>query len=279
MHIQDYDTSRHYLATVESSLRLTATESTEVREIILEVENFAFQVGQLIGVLVPGPHELGHDEHFRLYAIANAPGKNHRVDICVKRCNYIDEHSGEEYPGTASNYLCNLKPGDTLTVSGPYGQPFPIPEDKTSDIIMISLGTGIAPFRAFAEHLFEKVGGWQGKVRLYYGARNGLETLYMNDKRDDFAQYYKLETFSAFKALSPRPDWHDEADFHQTLKEHEKEIWASISNPNTHIYIAGIASISETLDSIFADMAGGKDKWKKRKAELIAGGRWIEVVY
>ncbi|MFC1747611.1 FAD-binding oxidoreductase [Pseudomonadota bacterium] len=279
MRLHDYDTSKRFQAVVKSSERLTADESDEVREVVLEVDNFPFEVGQLIGVLVPGPHALGHEQHFRLYTIANAPGDENRVEICVKRCSYIDDYSGEKYPGISSNYLCDLKPGEQVTITGPYGMPFSVPEDKTSDLIMIGLGTGIAPFRAFVNHIYKTVGGWKGNVRLYHGARSGLETLYMNDKRDDFTQYYDEETFSAFKALSPRPHWHDEVAFHQTLKEHEEEIWSMISHPNTHVYVVGLDVVHKALDDIFSGMAGSKTQWERRKAELVAGGRWVELVY
>ena len=278
MHLQDYDISKKYPATLLSSERLTPDESDEVRELSLHVEGFDFEVGQLIGVLVPGPHEQGHEHHFRLYAIANVPDGN-KIELCVKRCSYIDGYSGERYAGISSNYLCDLKPGDKLIVTGPYGLPFTIPEDKNSDLIMIGLGTGIAPFRAFVSHIYNKLGDWQGKVRLFYGSQTGLESLYMNDKRNDFTQYYDKETFAAFKAVSPRPHWHDEVAFHDTLKEHQEEVWAMLSDPDTHVYVAGLASIGKTLDEVFADMAGSKEKWQRRKAELVAGERWVELIY
>ena len=46
------------------------------------------------------------------------------------------------------------------------------------------MGTGIAPFRAFVKHLYRDIGDWRGQVRLFYGARSGLELLYMNDEVD-----------------------------------------------------------------------------------------------
>ena len=285
MHLQDFDTSRQYQATLVSSERITEDDSTtEVKELVLNIQNtnFRYQLGQLVGVLVPGPHEFGQQIHFRLYNIAEAPDgpdQDNQITLCVKRCNYIDEYSGEEYKGIASNYLCDLKPGEQVTLSGPYGVPFEIPEDKTADILMIGMGTGIAPFRAFVKHIYHNLGGWQGKVRLFYGARTGLDLLYMNDKRNDFVNYYDEDTFEAFQALSPRPYWDESIDFEQALQQHQQEVWDMIRDPKTYVYIAGLEVIRESLDKAFSQMAGGEEKWQRRKAELVAGKRWIELLY
>ena len=111
-----------YEAIVEDSHRLTPEDTVEVRSILLTVPHpsFSYSEGQNIGVIVPGPHEYGRDTHFRLYTIANSPrtSKNGDVEIelCVRRCFYIDEISGEEHPGIASNYLCDASPGDRIMV-------------------------------------------------------------------------------------------------------------------------------------------------------------------
>lgn len=285
MRLQNFDTKKQYRATLISSERITAEDSSaEVKELVFNVQNdeFHYELGQLVGVLVPGPHEFGHKIHFRLYNIAEAPDgpvQQNKITLCVKRCNYIDEFSGEEYQGIASNYLCNLSPGDQITFSGPYGLPFEIPENKLADILMIGMGTGIAPFRAFVKHIYQNLGGWRGKVRMFYGARTGLDMLYMNDKRNDFANYYDEGTFKSFQALSPRPNWDEPIDFEQALQQHQQEVWEMICSPNTYVYIAGLEAISETLDKIFSNMAGGEKIWRRRKAELVAGKRWIELLY
>ena len=214
MNLQDFDISHPVNGIVKTISRITPEDSPEdVREILIEVQDHAFdyQVGQVIGVLVPGPHAFGHHMHFRLYTLADTPQPlrdDHRIiTLAVKRCNYIDEYSGEEYKGIASNYLCDLHTGNSITMTGPYGHPFEVPEEKDANLLMIGMGTGIAPFRAFVKHIYDNVGGWSGRVRLFYGARTGLEMLYMNDRRNDLANYYDEETFQAFQAISLRPHW------------------------------------------------------------------------
>ena len=251
---------------------------------MLEVdrEHFDYQPGQSIGVIVSGDHPQGHKHHFRLYSVADtapAGGGKPRVTLCVKRCNYIDEYSGELYEGISSNYLCDLKEGDTITINGPFGIPFEVPQDKNTDLLLIGMGTGIAPFRALIKHIYEDVADWQGRVRLFYGAQSGLEMLYMNEEKDDFTQYYDQATFEAFKALSPRPDWADPIAMDYALEERSEEILSMLENPHTRVYVAGRADILETLDRVFGRMLGSSEQWARRKAELKAGQRWVELVY
>ncbi len=285
MRLEDFDTGTTYQARVLSSQRITAEEAEEVREIILEVDrqHFDYQPGQSVGVIVSGEHDQGHKHHFRLYTVADtapreANGKP-RVTLCVKRCNYIDDYSGERYEGIASNYLCDLREGDTLTINGPFGMPFEVPEDKDADLLLIGMGTGIAPFRALVKHIYQDVKDWRGRIRLFYGAQSGLELLYMNDEKDDFSQYYDQQTFAAFKALSPRPNWADPIAMDYALEERSEEILSMLDKPQTRVYVAGRADILETLDRVFARIIGSAEQWARRKAELKAGQRWVELVY
>ena len=165
MRLEDYPTEPRYSATVLSTERITEEESeVEVRELVLEVEDheFDFDIGQSIGVLVPGPSEFGGSVHHRLYTVADTPlpktlGKP-EITIVVRRCNYIDDYSGEEFVGINSNFLCDRTVGDEITITGPFGVPFTVPEDRSANLILIGLGTGIAPFRAFVKHIFQDIG-------------------------------------------------------------------------------------------------------------------------
>jgi ferredoxin--NADP+ reductase len=285
MDVHNLDLEQRYTARVVSNQLLTpADASEEVHELVLEVgaARLEHHPGQSIAIIVPGPHELGHHEHVRLYTIA---GHQHewvdqpRLNICVRRCTYIDPYSGEAFAGVASNYLCDLPEGADVILAGPYGEPFEVPEDAESNILMIGLGTGIAPFRAFVRHLYETPGTWSGRVRLFYGARTGLELAYMNDHRNDFAQYLDEDTFEAFAAVSPRPHWEDPVALDAALEAHAEEVWALLQAPDTYVYLAGLARVEDGLDVLFRKLAGSAEKWERRKAELIAGGRWREVLY
>ncbi|MDH3532359.1 MAG: ferredoxin-NADP reductase [Gammaproteobacteria bacterium] len=286
MKLDDYDKDQQFEASVLSSERITPADAdVEIRELVLEVDrvDFDYAAGQSIGVVTPGPHELGHDAHFRLYSVADTPSRSAagkpRIRIAVRRVSYIDEYSGERFDGISSNYLCDRKPGDRLQITGPYGYAFEVPENKDANLILIGAGTGIAPFRAFVKHIYNDVRDWRGKVRLFYGAQTGLELFYMNEYRDDFALYYDEDTFEAFSALSPRPNWADPIAWDYCLEDRSQEILEMLDDPKTYVYIAGKADVREQLDDVFSRMIGSEDRWQKRRAELVAGGRWTELLY
>jgi ferredoxin--NADP+ reductase len=284
MRLEDYPREPNYTAKVLSSEPITEDGSdVEVRELVLEVKDhaFDFEIGQSVGVLVEGSGEFGRSVHHRLYTVADTPKAegNPEITLVVRRCNYVDDYSGEEYNGVNSNFLCDRRPGDDVTITGPFGMPFQVPEDKRANLLLIGLGTGIAPFRALVKHIYRDVGDWQGKVRLLYGAHSGLELLYMNSKRDDFTNYYDEETFEAFKALSPRPNWADPIAWDYALEDRADEIWKMVGDERTYVYVAGQKAILDSLDELFGEMAESENVWLKKKEALKEQGRWAELIY
>ena len=284
--LSDLDTSETIQAEVVSSERMTPEDVTEVRSILFKIRHpdFSYHEGQHVGVIVPGPHAFGHDKHFRLYTIANSPQLSSKDDIeielCVRRCFYIDEFSGEEEPGIASNYLCDLQPGDTVTLSGPYGEAFELPTDAETNLLMIGSGTGIAPFRAFIQHIYQRESDWKGRMMLFYGARSGTENLYRNDINNDLDKYYDQKTFQAFEGLSKRPWMHHEDDgLHNVLSENAEEIWELMQDPKTHVYLAGLQRTRDRFEEIMKKTAGSNARWKWMIEEMKEQKRWSELIY
>ncbi|HFA49184.1 MAG TPA: ferredoxin-NADP reductase [Bacteroidetes bacterium] len=283
-HLSDFNTENKFQAVIKETNRLTPADTEEVREIMLEVQDpgFACEVDQSFGVLVKSSGAFGNTLHHRLYSIADLPKKkkgNALVTMLVKRCSYVDAFNGEIYDGVASNYLCDRKVGDEITITGPHELPFTVPEDKASNLILIGMGTGIAPFRAFVKHIYKNVKNWKGKIRLFYGARSGLELLYLNDHDGDLTNYYDEETFKAFSALSPRPHMSDPIELDKAIEDRAAEIIEMLGQTNTYIYVSGYEKIKDVLDKSFSKILGSKEKWQTRKAELVAGKKWAEIIY
>ena len=285
-YLKDFDTSNKQMATVIESQRITPENCPEVRSIKLQLSDakFSWHEGQNIGIIVPGPHDFGHQQHFRLYTIANSRAASNKnkpeIELCVRRCFYIDEFSGEQEAGIASNYLCDLKAGDTLTLTGPYGDAFKIPAETDSHILMIGSGTGIAPFRAFVQHLYEPQPNRAGQVMLFYGANSGAEHLYHNEQLNDLAQYYDQKTYQSFLGINQRPWINRDSDgLSNILTENIQTIWELINQTNTYVYLAGLEKTLQQFSNILITQAGSSARWHWMLEEMKEQSRWAELIY
>lgn len=274
--------SRTYSAVLTQSRRITPPASREeVRHLVFRTGDLSFDAtpGNCIRVLAPG--QYGNRHHARLYSIMDLERRPEATEfaICVRRCAYIDDFNGEEYRGVASNYLCDMRPDAMLDFAGPVGYPFIIPEDKSADILMLGMGTGIAPFRTLIRQIYDKIGGWQGRVRLFYGARSPLEMLYMNDENSDLANYYDQPTFKAFQAVSPRPAFDVPVALDQALERNAAEVWEMLRRPDTRVFVAGTAGMLAAIEPAMIRLAGSAGNWAAAHASLLSSGRWSEMLY
>jgi ferredoxin--NADP+ reductase len=271
-----------FSAKLLSTERITpASSREEVRRIVFRTDNLYFdgKVGSCIRVLAPG--QYGNPYHTRLYAIADSEQNDAgaQFEICVRRCSFIDEASGEESAGVASNYLCDLKPDSKIKFSGPVGYPFVVPENTNANLLLIGMGTGVAPFRGLIRMIYEKHGGWKGKVRLYHGARTGLEQLYMNDANNDIGNYLDQPTFKAFQAVSPRPAFNAPVALDKAMGQNAAEVWEIVNSPDSRVYVAGVKQMHDMIAKSMASVAGSADAWTAKRDEMVAAGRWLEVLY
>ena len=144
---------------------------------------------------------------------------------------------------------------------------------------MIGVGTGIAPFRAFVKHIYEERGQWEGQVRLFYGAKTGMELLYMNDVRKDLALYYDEQSFQAFEAISPRPHFDAPPDLEKLLIANAREIWELVRQPNTYVYVAGLSDAARNFRKAMIQATGSETAWQESFDQLVQEGRYAELLY
>ena len=285
MSMIETDLNTEIEAILVESTRITSQETDEVREIRMVVDDPAFRAiaGQTIGVVVDGDKAFGSRPHIRRYSITNVDSKpleeDVEISILVRRCFYIDEFNGEQYPGVASNFLCDAQTGQKIRLTGPYKSVFRIPASSDANLLMIGTGTGIAPFRSLIQRIYQENVDWRGQVRLFYGARNGMDLLYMNDHNNDLSNYYDEETFKAFNALSERPLSDEKNALEQSISAHIDEAWELLNQPNTYVYLAGLQKTAEATDRVMTEKAGSEQAWSDLKKQLLKEGRWSEFLY
>ncbi|MDH5560296.1 MAG: FAD-binding oxidoreductase [Deltaproteobacteria bacterium] len=283
-----YKPSNPFKAKVIENKRLTPVESEEdIRHIVFDLSGsgISYLEGQSLGIQVPGVDEHGKKNRIRLYSIASSrkgdDGLSSTVSLCVKRVMYKDDQ-GVLQKGLTSNYVCDLMPSDAVYITGPAGRKLLLPADNSVHLIMLAVGTGIAPFRAFIQHIYREKGSWGGKVRLFFGAKTGLESIYMNQENNDIGQYYTQETFLAFQALSREEKTKDGNKFYvqNRLEENEKEIWEIIKEGHFCFYICGLKGLESGAEEVL-DKWAKKDglNWNTMKAEFVEQGRWNIEVY
>ena len=205
----------------------------------------SFRAGQSFGVLPPGQTAQGKPEKVRLYSIASPSagedGSGAVLATTVKRT--IDEHwdTGELFLGVASNYLCDLQPGDEVRVSGPNGKRFLLPADPAAhDYVFFATGTGIAPFRGMVMELLKTAP--DSKIALVMGAPYKTDLLY-DDVLTALAETH--ENFTYLTAISREPDPQTGRGVYvqQRLQTHAETLGPLLSTPRGLIYICGIAGM------------------------------------
>ncbi len=123
-------------------------------------------------------------ETFRAYSMANHPAEGNIVMLNIRIATPPWDRSKGAFmnvpPGICSSYVFSRKPGDKVTVSGPYGEFFI--KNTEREMVYVGGGAGMAPLRSHLFHLFHTV-KTDRKVSFWYGARSKREIFYENDFR------------------------------------------------------------------------------------------------
>ncbi len=226
----------------ECTVRSNKNVATFIKELILELpegENVEFRAGGYIQIEAP-PHVVKYtdfdiedeykpdwdkynlwryvskvDEHIvRAYSMANYPEERGIIMLNV-RIATPPPNKPDVPPGQMSSYIFNLKPGDKVTISGPYGEFFA--RETNNEMIFIGGGAGMAPMRS---HIFDQLKRLNSKRKMsyWYGARSLREVFYA-DEFDKLAEEHP--NFKWYLALSeplPEDNWTGPTGFiHQVL--------------------------------------------------------------
>lgn len=261
------------VATVAGNYRLTADDaSSDVHHIVLDLGTQFFPVleGQSIGILPPGTDARGKPHYVRLYSVASPrdgerPGYNN-LALTVKRVR--QDHAGAPVRGVASNYLCDLGKGDTVRITGPFGNTFLMPNHREAALMMICTGTGSAPMRAMTERMRRNMAGCDGPRMLFFGARNPRELPYFGPLMT-LPQGF-LDIHLAFSRDPSRPRRYVQ----DAIRDAGPQVSALLQNPHAHIYICGLKGMEAGVLGTFESLCTAADRsWKTLEATLKTEGR------
>lgn len=153
----------------------------------------------------------------RAYSMANYSGEQGVIVLNVRIAIPPPGAPETAPPGVVSSYLFGLKPGDTVTVAGPYGKFFAT--DNENEMVFIGGGVGMAPMRAHILDQLERIKS-RRKITFWYGARNLREMFYVEQFDRLQAEHDNFKWFVALSEPRPEDDWTGQTGFiHQVLYE------------------------------------------------------------
>ena len=158
----------------------------------------------------------------RAYSMANYPEERGIITLNV-RIATPPSNTEDVPPGKMSSYLFGLKPGDKVTITGPFGEFFARETDK--EMVFVGGGAGMAPMRS---HIFDQLGRLKTtrKISFWYGARSKREMFYVDDFDKLAAEHDNFEWHVALSDPLPEDDWSGHTGFihgvlyHEYLKTH-----------------------------------------------------------
>jgi len=228
----------------ECTVRSNDNVATFIKELVLELpkgEEVPFRAGGYIQIECP-PHKVhykdydvaeeyrGDWDHFKLfdlisetpegvsraYSMANYPDENDIIMLNVRVATPPPRTEGIP-PGIMSSYIFSLKPGDKVTISGPFGEFFA--QDTKREMCFIGGGAGMAPMRSHIFDQFKRL-KTDRKVTYWYGARSLREMFYTEDFDSIAAENPNFEWHVALSEPLPEDNWTGYTGFiHQVLRD------------------------------------------------------------
>ena len=216
--------------------------ATFIKELILELpegEEVPFQAGGYIQIEAP-PHALQYkdfdipeeyrgdwdrfdmwqftsivDEDItRAYSMANYPEEKGIIMLNVRVASPPPKMP-DVPPGQMSSYIFGLKPGDTVVITGPFGDFFA--RDTEKEMVFVGGGAGMAPMRSHILDQFRRI-RTDRKVSFWYGARSIREAFYQEDFDAIEEEFDNFEWHLALSDPLPEDDWDGPTGFiHQVL--------------------------------------------------------------
>lgn len=219
--------------------------ATFIKELVLRIpegEEVHFRAGGYVQLEAP-PHEVRYQDFdiaeeyrsdwdqfnmwryvskveepvIRAYSMANYPEEKGIIKFNIRIASPPPRGPEGIPPGKMSSWVFNLKPGDKVTVSGPYGEFFA--KDTDAEMVFIGGGAGMAPMRS---HIFDQLKRLNSKrkISFWYGARSKREMFYVEDYDTLAKEFDNFEWHVALSDPQPEDNWDGYTGFiHNVLYE------------------------------------------------------------
>jgi len=151
---------------------------------------------------------VNNDPIFRAYSMANHPAEGNIVKLTIRIATPPFDRAKNDYmpvnPGICSSYVFAQKPGDKVTISGPYGEFFI--KETEAEMLYVGGGAGMAPMRSHLYHLFHTL-KTNRKVTFFYGGRTKQELFYIEEFREIEKEFPNFRFAIALDNPLPEDNW------------------------------------------------------------------------
>ncbi len=146
---------------------------------------------------------------FRAYSMANHPAEGNIVMLNIRIATPPWDRAANKWmdvnPGICSSYVFGCKPGDKVTISGPYGEFFIKPTKE--EMIYIGGGAGMAPLRSHLFHLFHTLKTTDRQVTFWYGGRSKRELFYLEDFKEIEREFPNFRFYVVLSEPMEQDNW------------------------------------------------------------------------
>ncbi len=155
------------------------------------------------------PLKMVNDEEvFRAYSMSNHPAEGNIVSLTIRIATPPWDRAKNDWmdvnPGICSSFVFSCKPGDKVTISGPYGEFFI--KETEAEMLYVGGGAGMAPMRSHLYHLFHTLKTGR-KVTFFYGGRTKQELFYVEEFREIEKQFPNFTFAIALDNPLPEDNW------------------------------------------------------------------------
>ena len=259
-------------------VRSNRNVATFIKELVLELpegESVPFRAGGYIQIECP-PHTVNYrdfhvEEEYhpdwdnfdvwrytstvtetvnRAYSMANYPEEEGIIMLNVRIASPPPRGPEGIPPGKMSSFIFNLKPGDEVTISGPFGEFFA--RDTDNEMIFIGGGAGMAPMRSHIFDQFRRL-HTQRKASFWYGARSLREAFYVEDFDAIQAENDNFKWHLALSEPQPEDNFEGYTGFiHQVLFDNYLENHSAPED--CEYYICGPPMMNDAVIKMLTDL-------------------------